>query len=167
MLRCSFGGGAVGSREVEASRSNHAGDRGCQNPRWKARLSQLKGAGSWHGAKVTGDRPSSEEAVAAKNRVIRMTYRGANRGRHRKPTESDDATRDQGSLSRGHCGGAQRPNTPCAVDNRNHPRASGTSVEGGPGNWVRPRVFLCSVSPARLNRRQEPCEAQRMRRTAA
>lgn len=35
------------NREVEASEANRAGDRGCQNLRWKGRLPQLKGAGSW------------------------------------------------------------------------------------------------------------------------
>lgn len=34
-------------REVEASAPHRASDRGCQNLRWKGRLPQPKGAGSW------------------------------------------------------------------------------------------------------------------------
>jgi hypothetical protein len=87
-------GGERRHREVEASVANRAGDRGCQNLRWKGRLSQLKGAGSLRRAKVKpqpttrrgsfrGEKPRHcGDVSAARTAGVRPT-----------PTASEEATR--------------------------------------------------------------------------
>jgi len=63
---------------VEASLSHCVADRGCQNQDGSGRPSQLKGAEGLRGTKVSKrNRTISEEAFAAKNRVIHVSPNAA------------------------------------------------------------------------------------------
>jgi hypothetical protein len=77
-----------------------------------SRKAQRVGAGR----KSPATNPSSKEAFAAKNRVIRVTYRGANRGgtvNRRSPMMPSKPNQPStGNRLGGRWAGMQRPNTP-------------------------------------------------------
>lgn len=93
-------GGERRHREVEASVANRAGDRGCQNLRWKGRLSQPKGAGSLRRVKAK-PQPTTRRGSfrGEKPRHCGDVSAARTAGVRPKPTESDDATRASRPLS--------------------------------------------------------------------